>query len=1003
MAAPQPNAIVHLLVVVILSGVLFSGSNVEAKTTKDEIVALEAVKGALRPLTLFASWKGDPCDGAWMGVTCDDNKPQHVVGLKLASLGVTGSISTAIGALTALQWLNLEKNSISGPLPKEVGALGSLLHLELESNRISGPVPKSIKNLNLLTHVDISKNLFTGTAPVFSPTAPLQYLSYSINDFVGPFPESTLSHSSLRLLSIGANGFFGPLPTDFSSLQFLTRLVLGQNDFSGPLPDSLGHLPRIRALDISNNNFSGPIPASYSNIRRLKIKGNKYLVLAPASASAPAPSAEAPASASASAPDSASASAPASASASAPASESAPAPASSSSFSPSSLPAPKSKRAPHSKPAPKSKRAPTSRPLPKHSPPKPSYPPPSKPTPKPSPSKPSPKAPASAPASAPGSAPGAVRVCDTCTPTQLAWSSSADGGGSCLCVYPLRFALRMSMNYSNFDEHAQTDLEMQLANIFAVNKGQVRLLAAQPGSVIASMALGPDSPATTLQPGTVERVTAILKGTSNTQLSLVGFGFIEVLTVEAPAEMLRPPPTQAPGPDGSLGNMESGSPWGTGAIIGVTVGAVAVVALLVLIIVLWRCLPKRKRVSSASPANATKAAAVAAAAAAASNKKKEAARQQLQSWSAGTPSRGPGGSTPLHVPAGSKSPSTRRVPGVVVLSLPELQMATDTFAAERSIGSDPLGTTFIGTLPSGQEIAVKRVEPSVVEGQSDDDFMAVAATMARLKHPNVVQLQGYCIDYGERILVFEHYPNGSLFDHLHHRNHDATKDHGQKLTWQTRIEIAVATARALVYLHEECVPSIIHRNISSRNILLDKRLRARVAGAGLSFLNPVGADEKSMSDQLVGGFAYNAPEYAMSGIYTAKSDVYSYGVVLLELLTGRKPVDPSKPKPESSLVRWAAPLLHDVAELEAILDQKICGPLPDTAKLTTYAEIITRCIQPEPEFRPTMSKIVNDLTRKVLQPSGSRKNGGLPPPSAGALVPTGPGSSAASDTSSMRM
>eukprot|EP00475_Leptophrys_vorax_P029692 TRINITY_DN4382_c0_g2_i5.p1 TRINITY_DN4382_c0_g2~~TRINITY_DN4382_c0_g2_i5.p1 ORF type:complete len:380 (-),score=14.99 TRINITY_DN4382_c0_g2_i5:383-1459(-) len=342
-------------------------------------------------------------------------------------------------------------------------------------------------------------------------------------------------------------------------------------------------------------------------------------------------------------------------------------------------------------------------------------------------------------------------------------------------------------------------------------------------------------------------------------------------------------------------------------------------------------------------------------------------------WSQGT-----GRSTPGLANGGPLQPSgsSRRVPGVVVLSLPELQMATDDFAAERSIGSDPLGTTFIGTLPSGQEIAVKRVEPSVVEGQSDDDFVAVASTMARLKHPNVVQLQGYCVDYGERILVFEHYPMGSLFDLLHHRAHDAAADPSQQLTWAARIDIAIATARALVYLHEECVPAIIHRNISSRNILLDRRLKARVSGAGLSFLNPVGADDKSLSDQLVGGFAYNAPEYAMSGIYTAKSDVYSFGVVLLELLTGRKPVDPSKPKPESSLVRWAAPLLHNAAELEGILDRKICGPLPEASKLTAFAEVITRCIQPEPEFRPTMSKIVSDLNHKVkvLQSTASSRS-----------------------------
>ncbi|GJP64449.1 hypothetical protein CLOP_g21438 [Closterium sp. NIES-67] len=314
-------------------------------------------------------------------------------------------------------------------------------------------------------------------------------------------------------------------------------------------------------------------------------------------------------------------------------------------------------------------------------------------------------------------------------------------------------------------------------------------------------------------------------------------------------------------------------------------------------------------------------------------------------------------------PQQQQSPSAMRralvVPGARRFTLAELQMATDDFSPHSKMRDYPLGPIYCGDLPDGMEIAVRRIEASVVEGQSDEDFVAVAANMARLQHGNVVQLQGYCVDHGERILVFQHFHLGSLYDHLH----DGSRK--MLMTWDTRVHIAIGCAQALEYLHEECVPAIIHRGISSRAILLDVEMNPRIADAGLAVLNPTGSEAKSLSEQLAGGYAYNAPEYAMSGVYTAKSDVYSFGVVLLELLTGRKPVDPSKPKYESSLVRWAAPLLYDIVELEKMVDASLAGPVPDPLTLTRYAEVIARCIQPEPEFRPSMSKVVKDLCRRV--------------------------------------
>ncbi|CAI5489766.1 unnamed protein product [Closterium sp. Naga37s-1] len=812
---------------------------------------------------------------------------------------------------------------------------------------------------------DVSNNKFEGKLPdAFSQLTALRHLDASQNSFVSELPASLSALSSITYINLAKNKITGSLPDTLTGLSELTYLSVADNSMSGKLPASLGTLAKLSKLDLSNNAFTGAIPSTYSAIPDLITAGTSLdgaAAGAPASAGAPtgvvdAPPAPAPAPiASAPAPASVSLPAPPPAPPSlpapplAPASVPAPAPAPASL--PVDAPAPASLLAPASSPAPSpllgsvpapsplmgspvpapspspsaappSTSAPTPTPAllpPAVRPPKHKSPPPPKASPlppSPPPPSPSPPPPDVSPPPPPPPPPSAPVACEGCGEGQVGWAEGAEGGGQCACVYPLLFTLRLGMEYSQFTPEKQLSLEQQLEAGFSVQPGQVRTQTTRAGSVVADMAVGPVSPATMLDQPTVDRVTGILYGT-NGSISLSGFGNVTVVKLVPPNQIARPedtappqsPPPPAPAPSSSSGG------WSMAAIIGVAVAGFVVAVLLVvaLVVLCMRCRPSRKDAFQDDLAD-------------------DAARPAFQSWANGSSAKANGGA------------SSRKSQGVPPVSLAELQMATDDFAPDRRLGTDPLGTTFVGTMPDGLEVAVKKIEPSVVEGQSDEDFVAVAANMARLRHAHVVQLQGYCVDYGERILVFQHCAGGSLYDHLH-RNDD---DSSQLLSWDDRVDIAMDAAEALVYLHEECMPPMVHRSISSRNVLLDSSLRARVAGAGLSFLNPVGTDEKSLSDQLVGGFAYNAPEYAMSGIYTAKSDVYSFGVVLLELLTGRKPVDSSKPKAESSLVRWAAPLLHDVTELEAMLDQHISGPLPDVSKLTKFAEVITRCIQVRP-------------------------------------------------------
>ncbi|KAH9305308.1 hypothetical protein KI387_009712, partial [Taxus chinensis] len=215
------------------------------------------------------------------------------------------------------------------------------------------------------------------------------------------------------------------------------------------------------------------------------------------------------------------------------------------------------------------------------------------------------------------------------------------------------------------------------------------------------------------------------------------------------------------------------------------------------------------------------------------------------------------------------------------------------------------------------------------------------------------------------ILVYEYFASGSLYDILHMA--DETTKH---LTWNIRVKIALGIARALEYLHEIISPSIVHRNFKSANILLDDELNPHLSDCGVAALNPT--SDRQVSTQVLSSFGYSAPEYSMSGVYTVKSDVYSFGVVMLELLTGRKPLDSSRPRSEQSLVRWATPQLHDIDALAKMVDPAMKGIYP-AKSLSRFADIVALCCQPEPEFRPPMSEVVQSLVRLMQRASLNKR------------------------------
>ncbi|XP_023519985.1 protein STRUBBELIG-RECEPTOR FAMILY 8-like [Cucurbita pepo subsp. pepo] len=290
-----------------------------------------------------------------------------------------------------------------------------------------------------------------------------------------------------------------------------------------------------------------------------------------------------------------------------------------------------------------------------------------------------------------------------------------------------------------------------------------------------------------------------------------------------------------------------------------------------------------------------------------------------------------------------------------------LQSATNSFSQECIVGEGSLGRVYKSEFPNGKIMAIKKIDNAALSLQEEDNFLEAVSNMSRLRHTNIVTLNGYCAEYGQRLLVYEFIGNGSLHDMLHFADESS-----KTLTWNARVRVALGTARALEYLHEVCLPSVVHRNLKSANILLDEELNPHLSDCGLAALTP--NTGRQISTQMVGSFGYSAPEFALSGLYTVKSDVYSFGVVMLELLSGRKPLDSSRARSEQSLVRWATPQLHDIDALAKMVDPTLNGMYP-AKSLSRFADIIALCVQPEPEFRPPMSEVVQALVRLVQRAS----------------------------------
>ncbi|KAK4833955.1 hypothetical protein QYF36_013981 [Acer negundo] len=317
-------------------------------------------------------------------------------------------------------------------------------------------------------------------------------------------------------------------------------------------------------------------------------------------------------------------------------------------------------------------------------------------------------------------------------------------------------------------------------------------------------------------------------------------------------------------------------------------------------------------------------------------------------------------------------PSTAQRPSDLrVFTVAELKSATKNFSRSCMVGEGGFGSVYKGFIKDLEdqsqkiEVAVKQLGKRGMQGHKE--WVTEVNLLGIVEHSNLVKLVGYCAEDDERgiqrLLVYEYMPNGSVDQHLGSRSETT-------LSWTMRLKIAQDAARGLAYLHEEMEFQIIMRDFKASNILLDENWNAKLSDFGMARLGPT-EGLTHVSTAVVGTMGYAAPEYVQTGRLAARSDVWSYGVFLYELITGRRPLDRNRPKSEQKLLEWVKPYLSDSKKFHQILDPRLEGkyPIRSVHKLATIAN---RCLSRNPKSRPKMSEVLVKINQIV---EGSSETG----------------------------
>ncbi|XP_015067032.1 probable serine/threonine-protein kinase PIX13 [Solanum pennellii] len=300
-------------------------------------------------------------------------------------------------------------------------------------------------------------------------------------------------------------------------------------------------------------------------------------------------------------------------------------------------------------------------------------------------------------------------------------------------------------------------------------------------------------------------------------------------------------------------------------------------------------------------------------------------------------------------------------PNLKTYSFSDLKAATRNFKSDTVLGVGGFGTVFKGWVDektltptkvgTGMVVAIKKLNSESMQGF--EEWQAEVNFLGRLSHPNLVKLLGYCWEDKELLLVYEFMPKGSLENHLFRRSTAI-----EPLSWELRLKIAIGAARGLAFLHSS-EKQIIYRDFKASNILLDGSYHAKLSDFGLAKVGP-SAGNSHVTTRIMGTYGYAAPEYIATGHLYVKSDVYGFGVVLLELLTGLRALDTKRPGGQHNLVDWMKPMLSNKRKLKSIMDARMEGQYSSKAAILT-AQLTIKCLEGEPKKRPSMKEVVEVL------------------------------------------
>ncbi|KAL1818838.1 hypothetical protein DCAR_0415065 [Daucus carota subsp. sativus] len=299
-------------------------------------------------------------------------------------------------------------------------------------------------------------------------------------------------------------------------------------------------------------------------------------------------------------------------------------------------------------------------------------------------------------------------------------------------------------------------------------------------------------------------------------------------------------------------------------------------------------------------------------------------------------------------------------PNLRIFSFAELKIATKNFRNDTVLGEGGFGKVHKGWLDdkggssrggSGSVVAVKKLNSESMQGY--EEWQSEVNFLGRLSHPNLVRLVGYCWEDKELLLVYEFMQKGSLENHLFGRGSAV-----QPLPWGIRLKILIGAARGLAFLHAS-EKQIIYRDFKASNILLDGSYHAKLSDFGLAKIGP-SASKSHVTTRVMGTYGYAAPEYVATGHLYVKSDVYGFGVVLVEMLTGMRALDTNRPSAQHNLVEWVKPHLSDKRKLKNIMDSRLEGKYPSRGAVL-IAQLALTCLAPEQKTRPSMKEVVERL------------------------------------------